>query len=623
MITVIASSMTIQPVLAFAPVVSITGASTPIGPFFNGGTISIPSTQTTIRVTFQYRGMDDDNHIRNFECSWDGGTYSQSNCPSLSPESRMMLRGPDGIIRNYYFKDGTASRDLAATSTPHTFGVKVVNDAGTRSNPVTWTYTISHAMTSTPVPSVRITRLLEGHGFVASESFPSDNGDVVVFTAAQGDGLSRLCVTFGSGPIPSNPSIPTSARSSASTTGCHNSTVNEPITEFLISTGVNPGLKYVCVAVWNRNNIRSTPSCSSFAVVSRDMLIGAPVTQITVHKPFTGTGYEDLEDGQTTQYRNMQFEFSANPRPGMAFDPNREATFSCRWDAQGPWNPCGQIHAALFPSPCIGTRPGFSCPTPVLFLVAYQGIDSVRGVSNGRHSVDVISRYGLSTIGPRASFTWCVVTCNAPTSDQRITEENRHTGSASMITEANQSSASIVPFAGLDKVVNKNTNVVLKGSLLVIPPPNFPINGTISDLKQILPPFDIKSIVWKQISGPEVKLNSTDTLAVQFRAPDIDADLEFNFTATDDKGVNKSDLVYVWAHTINQTGSTPKDNQTSATQDQGEQLGGKAIKEEQPSTKEEQPSTKEEQPSTKEEQPSTKEEQPSTKEEQPPEDVPG
>jgi len=604
MFLVVSSTMTLQNVSALAPEATITQSSVS-----NGGTVQIASGETT-RVTFQYQGIDDNDHIQYLECKWDTEPFTRTNC-STGPEERMTLTGEDGRSRLYWVRTGSAFKDLGPGSLTHTFTVRVRSDSYDESIP--WRFTITAPM-QTPItpamppttpamppitpalsptaPSIRITRIIDPTGFIVSESFPSDNGDVIILTEGHGDGLSRRCFSFGNTPIPRSPSIPTTPFSPATGAGC-TANIFDPhpisisgsdVGSGNLAGGINYGQFYVCVAVWNQNNMRSAPSCSSFNVAP--LPENPPLTRIQFHRPNTGTAYQNLQDGQTTQYRNIHFIFGAYPLPGRDFDPTKAALFECDWDQQG-WRPCGQtpIFSAIL---CIPSSGGISnCPQNVrLSVVPYLGKDIVQGISEGRHSVEVRSKYPFSQPSIRGSegtFEWCVVSCAATSNFRPIMVPGPYSGSPSMVTDTNQSSIPIVlANAGLDKTVYKNTNVVLGGNLYVIPPANFPNNGTISDLKNILAPdLGIKSISWKQISGQEVKLNSTNTMAVKFEAPDLKDNqlLKFNFTMTDNNGVEHSDTVDVGVNTTNSTvgqiGIIPR-NQTSSTE--GEQADDVAVR---------------------------------------------
>jgi hypothetical protein len=126
-----------------------------------------PKGKNNVRVTFEYRGFDDNDHVLELRCSWDGVNYLKSNCSSESSENRITFTGPDGIARAYYVKTGTASRDLAAPPVPktYTFGVKVLNANGNLSPAAaTWTFKM-RASTNPPLCGTQ-----EGTGSVEPEN---------------------------------------------------------------------------------------------------------------------------------------------------------------------------------------------------------------------------------------------------------------------------------------------------------------------------------------------------------------------------------------------------------------------------------------------------------------------
>ena len=153
------SSPFIQYASALKPVVQITSAKSGGSDIPNGGTAMVPQGQTTAKLTFEFRGFDDNDRIVGFLCSWDGINYQRSNCSSESAESRSTFVGPDGVARAYYLKTGTASRDLAPrpTTLSYTFGVKVVNDNNDISPAATWTFKVKPAQGS---PETEATLLL-------------------------------------------------------------------------------------------------------------------------------------------------------------------------------------------------------------------------------------------------------------------------------------------------------------------------------------------------------------------------------------------------------------------------------------------------------------------------------
>ncbi len=110
----------------------------------NVGIATIAQGKSTVKVGFAYRGFDDNDHIVELRCSWDGINYLKRNCSSEEAESRTTFTGPDGVVRAYYAKSGTAFRELALPPVPktYTFGVKALNDGGTLSPAAIWTFRV-------------------------------------------------------------------------------------------------------------------------------------------------------------------------------------------------------------------------------------------------------------------------------------------------------------------------------------------------------------------------------------------------------------------------------------------------------------------------------------------------
>jgi hypothetical protein len=143
------SILFVQNASALASVAQITSAKADGSNLVNGGFATIAQGKTTVMVTFDYRGFDDNDHVLELRCSWDGVNYQKSNCSYESAESRTTFTGPDGVSRAYYVKTGTASRDLTAPPVPktYTFGVKVLNENGNLSPAATWTFKMRSSTT--------------------------------------------------------------------------------------------------------------------------------------------------------------------------------------------------------------------------------------------------------------------------------------------------------------------------------------------------------------------------------------------------------------------------------------------------------------------------------------------
>ncbi|HJR84119.1 MAG TPA: Ig-like domain-containing protein [Nitrososphaeraceae archaeon] len=140
---------------ALAPVVQIASAKALNQDILTSRSIELPSGSQKVKVDFTYSGFDDNNHIIQFECSWDGTNYAKSNCSTESPEAQRTFIGPDGVSRTYYVKTGSSSREFPVGSN-HFFGVRVINDAGTASPVKTFTFDVvkSSGSSTTTVKSV-------------------------------------------------------------------------------------------------------------------------------------------------------------------------------------------------------------------------------------------------------------------------------------------------------------------------------------------------------------------------------------------------------------------------------------------------------------------------------------
>lgn len=134
------STNIIQNVSALKNVAEITSARVAGTSITNGSFITLPQGTTTSLLTFEFRGFDDDNHIVELRCSFDGVTYLKNNCASQSAETQSVFAGPDGVQRNYYVRTGTAYLQITPSLLfkTHTFGVKVLSDNSNLSPPATW-----------------------------------------------------------------------------------------------------------------------------------------------------------------------------------------------------------------------------------------------------------------------------------------------------------------------------------------------------------------------------------------------------------------------------------------------------------------------------------------------------
>ena len=127
---------------ALEPVVQITSAKSGNSDIPNDGTVKILLGQANAKVSFSFRGFDDDDHILQLQCSFDGIVYLQSNCSSVSQESQTTFTGPDGVERAYYVKTGMILRDLPASANTYTVGVRVINDNYQLSPAAIWKFNV-------------------------------------------------------------------------------------------------------------------------------------------------------------------------------------------------------------------------------------------------------------------------------------------------------------------------------------------------------------------------------------------------------------------------------------------------------------------------------------------------
>jgi hypothetical protein len=130
---------------ALKPVAEITSVTTYNGePVKEGAIIRAASGAFTGALSFQYRGFDDNDHIIELRCSWDGINYLKSSCPQGADEQeyRQSFEGPDGVIRDYYYKSQSFTRafQLTPTLVSYIFGVKVLNDNNELSPAATFTF---------------------------------------------------------------------------------------------------------------------------------------------------------------------------------------------------------------------------------------------------------------------------------------------------------------------------------------------------------------------------------------------------------------------------------------------------------------------------------------------------
>lgn len=131
----------VQNVSALDPVAQTTSARADGSGFANGAFITLPQGQTSSILNYEVRGFDDNNHIIELRCSFDGVNYLKSNCGTQSAETQSSFAGPDGVVRTYFVKTGLASRQVSPNIIfgTYTFGVKVLNDINVLSPPSMWT----------------------------------------------------------------------------------------------------------------------------------------------------------------------------------------------------------------------------------------------------------------------------------------------------------------------------------------------------------------------------------------------------------------------------------------------------------------------------------------------------
>jgi hypothetical protein len=130
---------------ALKPVAEITSVTTYNGePVKDGAIIRSASGAFTEALRFQFRGFDDNDHIIELRCSWDGINYLKNSCPQGVDEQeyRQSFEGPDGVIRDYYYKSQSFTRafQLTPTLVSYIFGVKVLNDNNELSPAATFTF---------------------------------------------------------------------------------------------------------------------------------------------------------------------------------------------------------------------------------------------------------------------------------------------------------------------------------------------------------------------------------------------------------------------------------------------------------------------------------------------------
>lgn len=132
-------------------IAQLTSAKSDVSNIANGALITLPQGKSSTVLTFEFRGFDDDNHVVELRCSFDGINYLRTNCPSQSAESQSSFAGPDGVVRTYNVKTGTLSRQLTASIVPKTFffGVRAFNDNNSLSPASTITFKVRLA-TNTP-----------------------------------------------------------------------------------------------------------------------------------------------------------------------------------------------------------------------------------------------------------------------------------------------------------------------------------------------------------------------------------------------------------------------------------------------------------------------------------------
>ncbi len=505
-----------------APSVTITGAAA-TGPISNGETRELPPGHTEMPVTFYYRGTIDagQSPISGFRCVWTTGgaaiktnsMYPPDSCPNMSIESNVVTTG-------------SASRMLGPGS--YSFGVQAYNSLipPTFRSSAPWTVTITQAPTPTteicgdgidnnrngqideePCPRVRI-HVHDANGMDVSFRRTS-YGVFFTLYEVRGEMLDRYCDTgLLSGPIPSKivydrqrfstcVTIPDRALQGEVGWGLNH-----------LHSLVNPGTYSYCAVVFDTSNRRSSVSCTQWEVIRGSNPDISPTTRLSDVRSggiYIGT-WETLPNGGRTPYHGINFIARAVPPAGVG-GSDQEAYFDCAWDS-GWFSKCG-----------------FRVDAQTTFI-------PLSGVGDGAHYVRVKAWYpGSSSIGPGESFNWCVVSPTSPCGPGITTIRNpiyrgmSLTGMFPVGSGINESS--IINDAGLNKIVVENEKANLSSTIIKVDA-GIPDNKTKAD---------IKSLLWKQIEGPMVKLNSTDTQAVEFVAPSVKNDtlLKFDFTITDQR----------------------------------------------------------------------------------------
>ena len=148
-------------VLSLVPI-QYASASTPFAQIFfvklgnnviqNGDVIKVEQGQTAANIYFQFKGYDEDDHIKEFICSFNSEDYQKDNCPTIGPEYQEDLPNGIGIPTTYNAKTGSTTHTFPVRMIPsaHTFGVKVVTDTNKTSAPATFTFTLRSSTPSEP-----------------------------------------------------------------------------------------------------------------------------------------------------------------------------------------------------------------------------------------------------------------------------------------------------------------------------------------------------------------------------------------------------------------------------------------------------------------------------------------
>jgi len=556
--------MTIQPALAALPEANIDSASYVVGGstggFPNGGSIPVPTGQNSVAVTFNYRGYDDNDHIRatgSFECAWSVGSapstssYSSNNCPAFSTEQTGRFSGHDGVTRTYNFKTGHVTHNFAYSTSRSYFGVRVVSDV--TSSPAVWAFTMNRVSVisaypiggSGPLPppapgtstaTIALTRIIDGHNSDITRTRLSVTRDITFWYSTTNAQI--VCQEFGN-----NPSDPTTNWNCAA-----------PINnEYNIGVSIPGNAMNTCTIAVDSMNRYNAPLCTTVNLIP----VGSTPPGTVITGAWTGPEWQEVPARSSVpiNYNYINFLFQPLPDPF----PQKLEIMQCNWD-NSLVSSCG--------SPLILCLP-LTAPTGCNINFDYI-LEHVSGIAPGSHGVFVTAKYIDSEPDPTpAQFNWCVYTCNPPGAGGLITPQMADSyrfwsGSHISINQSEGLSTEIKFIAISDPknlTVSAGSPVTLKGGMIIVPPKDtmqklaaLTVNATkgISNnsaamenevlkfqkevIDNLTSNVKISSINWSQESGPQVKLeqdlgnNSVASKSViKFKAPAVEKDTPLSF----------------------------------------------------------------------------------------------